>query len=237
MGSALRQHWGWRLATSSPTSPALPSPSIRSAALLVCSGRLKQRPVEVVLQGYVKSCLYACEVWIAASCVVSAMPVYARLPYADEEAWAAQMKARHGHTKKVEVEGARLLRMALSSRHAVLCARSVSYSKARAGEINQGYGTCCPGLLLWHAGACMHSCPGRCALLTPCLRGQPLAAGVVPRGRVFPFAMRLTSDVLADDGAAAMTAVGSATLAFASAGIPLSAPVAGAEPCLSLLGQ
>ena len=39
--------------------------------------------------------------------------------------------------------------------------------------------------------------------------------------------MRLTSDVLADDGAAAMTAVSSATLAFANAGIPLSAPVAG----------
>ena len=59
-----------------------------------------------------------------------------------------------------------------------------------------------------------------------CLR-EPLAAGVLPRGRAFPFAVRLTSDVLADDGAAAMTAVSSATLALASAGIPLSAPVAG----------
>ena len=66
-----------------------------------------------------------------------------------------------------------------------------------------------------------------------CLRDKCLSAGVVPRGRVFPFAIRLTSDVLADDGAAAMTAVSSATLAFANAGIPLSTPVAGAHQILS----
>ena len=43
----------------------------------------------------------------------------ARLPLFDASACAVQMKARHGHTKKVEVEGARLLRMALSSEHAM----------------------------------------------------------------------------------------------------------------------
>jgi len=41
--------------------------------------------------------------------------------------------------------------------------------------------------------------------------------------------MRLTCDVLADDGAAVMTAVSSATLAIANAGIPLASPVAGAQ--------
>jgi len=35
--------------------------------------------------------------------------------------------------------------------------------------------------------------------------------------------------VLADDGAAVMTAVSSATLAIANAGIPLTSPVAGAQ--------
>lgn len=59
--------------------------------------------------------------------------------------------------------------------------------------------------------------------------------GIIPKGRKFPFAMRLTSDVLADDGAAAMTAVSSATLAFANAGIPLSAPVAGVPSCSAAL--
>lgn len=58
-----------------------------------------------------------------------------------------------------------------------------------------------------------------------------MPAGVIPKGRKFPFALRLTSDVLADDGAAAMTAVSSATLALANAGIPVSAPVAGLLPC------
>ncbi len=58
-----------------------------------------------------------------------------------------------------------------------------------------------------------------------------LLAGIVRKGRKFPFAIRLTSDVLADDGAAAMTAVSSATLAFANAGIPLLAPVAGVPSC------
>ena len=52
-------------------------------------------------------------------------------------------------------------------------------------------------------------------------------AGVVPRGRKFPFAVRLTTDVLADDGSAAMTAVSSASLALTNAGVQLSSPVAG----------
>ena len=52
-------------------------------------------------------------------------------------------------------------------------------------------------------------------------------AGVVPRGRKFPFAVRLTTDVLADDGSAAMTAVSSASLALTNAGVQLAAPVAG----------
>ncbi|CAK0784195.1 hypothetical protein CVIRNUC_007399 [Coccomyxa viridis] len=76
-----------------------------------------------------------------------------------------EMKARHGEVKRIEVEGGRLLQMALSS--------------------------------------------------------------VVPRGRKFPFAVRLTTDVLADDGSAAMTAVSSASLALTNAGVQLSAPVAG----------
>ena len=39
--------------------------------------------------------------------------------------------------------------------------------------------------------------------------------------------MRLTTDVLADDGSAAMTAVSSASLALTNAGVQLSSPVAG----------
>ena len=72
-----------------------------------------------------------------------------------------------------------------------------------------------------------------CMIFWSMSEGEALNAGVVPRGRVFPFAIRLTSDVLADDGAAAMTAVSSATLAFSNAGIPLSTPVAGVHQVLS----
>ena len=46
--------------------------------------------------------------------------------------------------------------------------------------------------------------------------------------------MRLTTDVLADDGSAAMTAVSSASLALTSAGVQLSAPVAGLQQCIML---
>ena len=46
--------------------------------------------------------------------------------------------------------------------------------------------------------------------------------------------MRLTTDVLADDGSAAMTAVSSASLALINAGVQLSAPVAGLPQCITL---
>ena len=53
---------------------------------------------------------------------MSDLIVSAKLPTFDADACGVQMKARHGLTKKVEVEGARLLRMALSSEHAMACA-------------------------------------------------------------------------------------------------------------------
>jgi polyribonucleotide nucleotidyltransferase len=49
----------------------------------------------------------------------------------------------------------------------------------------------------------------------------------MPNSQDFPFAVRVTSDVLAADGAAAAAAVSSGSLALLSAGIPISSLVAG----------
>ena len=51
----------------------------------------------------------------AANHLASAMTMFSGLPCSDRTFAAVQMKARHGHMKRVEVEGGRLLRMALSS--------------------------------------------------------------------------------------------------------------------------
>ncbi len=53
-------------------------------------------------------------------------------------------------------------------------------------------------------------------------------AGVMPNPQHFPFAVRLTADVLALDGSAASAAVSSGSLALIAAGVPITSPVAGA---------
>jgi len=55
----------------------------------------------------------------------------------------------------------------------------------------------------------------------------------MPDGLLFPFTVRLTCDVLAADGAAVMTAVSSGALALRSAGVPITALVAGDGCCRS----
>lgn len=52
-------------------------------------------------------------------------------------------------------------------------------------------------------------------------------SGVMPNAQIFPFAVRLTADVLAFDGSAASAAVTSGSLALINAGVPIRAPVAG----------
>ena len=54
-------------------------------------------------------------------------------------------------------------------------------------------------------------------------------SGVMPGALDFPFAVRLTADVLALDGSAVSAAVSSGSLALIGAGVPISAPVAGAS--------
>ena len=53
-------------------------------------------------------------------------------------------------------------------------------------------------------------------------------SGVLPKDKHFPFTVRLTADVLALDGSASSAAVMSGSLALINAGVPITAPVAGA---------
>jgi polyribonucleotide nucleotidyltransferase len=57
-------------------------------------------------------------------------------------------------------------------------------------------------------------------------------SSAMPNPQQFPFAVRLTADILALDGSAASAAVSSGSLALISAGVPITSPVAGA--CLLL---
>jgi polyribonucleotide nucleotidyltransferase len=68
--------------------------------------------------------------------------------------------------------------------------------------------------------------PGRREIGHGALAERALSA-VVPEESVFPYTMRVVSDILESNGSSSMATVCGATLSLMDAGVPLSAPVAG----------
>lgn len=68
--------------------------------------------------------------------------------------------------------------------------------------------------------------PGRREIGHGALAERALSA-VIPEESVFPYTMRVVSDILESNGSSSMASVCGATLALMDAGVPISAPVAG----------
>ena len=50
---------------------------------------------------------------------------------------------------------------------------------------------------------------------------------ILPDGEVFPYTIRITSDILESNGSSSMASVCGATLGLMASGVPISNPVAG----------
>ncbi len=62
-------------------------------------------------------------------------------------------------------------------------------------------------------------------------------SAVVPEDKVFPYTMRIVSDILESNGSSSMASVCGATLSLMDAGVPIAAPVAGIAMGLVLEGK